>query len=137
MLNCALIKMKRYSDEYGNLTPIESGIDVPFQIKRIYYIYGVDPQVTRGFHSHKQLHQLLLCVNGTVKIRLKNPNEEEIVTLNDPSVGLYIGPNIWREMFEFSPQSVLLVLASDHYNVSDYERNFTDYSNNAKQYFSN
>ncbi len=135
MYNAGLYKLKDLSDEYGHLTPIESQIDVPFEIKRVYYITKVMPDVTRGFHSHRKLHQVLICLNGSIKIRLKNPLEEETIELDAPSVGLYIGPNVWREMFDFSPGSVLLVLASDHYDEADYVRNFDNYMDEAKKLY--
>ena len=116
MINTGMLKFKNIDDKYGHLTPIESRNDIPFEIKRVYYITKVEAGVTRGFHSHRKLHQVLVCLNGTVKIRLKNPDEEEVVELNDPSKGLYIGPYIWREMFDFSEGSVLLVLASEFYD---------------------
>lgn len=135
MFNCGLIKLKKFEDKYGDLTPIEGTVDVPFEIKRIYYITRVQEGVTRGFHSHRKLHQLLVCLNGTVKIRIKNPNEEEVIELNDSSIGLYIGPMIWREMFDFSEGAVLLVLASDYYDENDYIRNYDFYLNEANKRF--
>ncbi|AKN31949.1 dTDP-6-deoxy-3,4-keto-hexulose isomerase [Clostridium carboxidivorans P7] len=127
MYNCSLIKFKDIADKYGHLTPIESKIDIPFEIKRIYYIKGVEQGVKRGFHSHRKLHQVLICLNSSVKIRTKNPNEEAVTELNDPSVGLYIGPYVWREMFDFTEGSVLLVLASEYYSEDDYIRNYDFY----------
>jgi len=135
MFNTGFIKFMDYNDQYGHLTPIEAQKDVPFEIKRVYYISKVNPDVTRGYHSHKKLHQVLICLNGSVKIRLKNPNEEVVYELNDQSVGLYIGPMIWREMFDFSEGSVLLVLASDHYDEEDYIRNYDFYLKDAKLLF--
>jgi dTDP-4-dehydrorhamnose 3,5-epimerase-like enzyme len=135
MYNCGLMKFKKINDKYGNLTPIEAGKDMPFQIKRVYYIYNVDKEVTRGYHSHKNLHQILICLNGSVKIRVKTPSEEKVIELNDPSVGLYIGPLIWREMFDFTEGSVLLVLASEHYDESDYIRNYDFYIQEASKLF--
>lgn len=127
MYNCSLIKFKDIADKYGRLTPIESKTDIPFEIKRIYYITKVEAGITRGFHSHRKLHQVLICLNGSVKIKTNNPNEEEITELNDPSFGLYIGPYIWREMFDFTEGSVLLVLASEYYDEDDYIRNYDFY----------
>lgn len=127
MYNCSLIKFKDITDKYGHLTPIESRIDIPFEMKRVYYITRVEQQITRGFHSHRKLHQVLICLNGSVKIRTKNPNEEEITELNNPSVGLYIGPSVWREMFDFTEGSVLLVIASEYYDEDDYIRNYDFY----------
>lgn len=135
MYNCAKIKFKKFLDKYGALTPIEAKNDIPFEIKRVYYITKVEENVTRGFHSHKKLHQVLLCLNGSVKIRVKNSQEEEIVELNDSSVGLYIGPMIWREMFDFSEGAVLLVLASEYYDESDYIRNYDFYLDEANKFF--
>ncbi|MCQ1528606.1 sugar 3,4-ketoisomerase [Lutispora saccharofermentans] len=135
MLNCALIKFKEVRDKYGYLTPIEEKIDIPFEIKRVYYISKVEQGVTRGFHSHRKLHQVLICLNGSVKIRLKNPDGEEVIELNEPSLGLYIGPYIWREMFDFTEGSVLLVLASEYYDEDDYIRNYDYYLEEAKKRF--
>jgi dTDP-4-dehydrorhamnose 3,5-epimerase-like enzyme len=135
MFNSGLFKFKDIIDESGHLTPIEASIDIPFEIKRVYYLTRVKPGVTRGFHSHRKLHQMLICLNGSVKIRLKNPDEENIYELSDSSVGLYIGPNVWREMFDFSEGSVLLVLASDHYDESDYIRKYDDYAEEVKRLY--
>ena len=135
MYNTALIRLKDKKDKYGHLTPIESKVDIPFEIKRVYYITGVKEGVTRGFHSHRKLHQVLICLNGSVKIRLKSPNEEEVIELNDCSVGLYIGPYVWREMFDFTEGSVLLVLASEYYDEIDYIRDYDVYlEETIKQY---
>lgn len=131
MYNCSLLKFKDIADKYGCLTPIEGKIDIPFDIKRVYYITGVTEGMTRGFHSHRKLHQVLICLNGSVKIKTKNPYEEEIIELNNPSVGLYIGPYVWREMFDFSEGSVLLVLASENYDEEDYIRNYDFYLDEA------
>lgn len=135
MYNCCFIKFKKISDKYGNLVPIESSIDIPFEIKRVYYIFDVNKEVKRGYHSHKKLHQLLICLNGSVKIKIKNPYEEKIYELNEPSEGLYIGPNVWREMFDFSENSILLVLASDYYDESDYIRNYDFYLESVKNIY--
>lgn len=133
MYNTALIKFKDIQDKYGHLTPIEGNLDIPFSIRRVYYITDVEQGVTRGFHSHRKLHQVLICLNGSVKIRIKNPSEEEIVELNNPSIGLYIGPYVWREMFDFSEGSVLLVLASEYYDENDYIRNYDFYLEEAEK----
>lgn len=135
MYNCGLMKMKCFKDKYGSLVPIEANKDIPFEIKRIYYISNVKENVTRGFHSHRKLHQLLICVNGSVKIRVKNPKEEEIYELNNSSEGLYIGTMIWREMYDFSEDAVLLVLASEVYDENDYIRNYDFYLNEANNLF--
>lgn len=133
--NTSMINMPKYSDEYGSLVPIEALQNVPFPINRVYYIFEVEKEVRRGFHSHRHLHQALICVHGSVKILTKTPFEEEIITLNSPTKALYIGPMVWREMYDFSEDAVLLVLASEHYEVEDYIRNYEQYEKEAKSYF--
>ena len=134
--NCHYIEFKRIGGQIGHLTAIEGGRDIPFEVRRIYYITGVPGDVTRGFHSHRQLEQVLLCLNGSVKIRVKTPAEEEIVPLSENSTGLYIGHMVWREMFDFSPGAVLMVLASEHYTEADYIRDYDRYLEEAVPYFS-
>lgn len=127
MKNVKTIRFKVNDDKWGRLVPIEGNDTVPFDIKRVYYIYDVNEEKRRGFHSHKKLEQVLICVHGTVKILVKTPKEEKVVVLNNPNKGLYIGNNIWREMFDWEDEAVLLVLASEHYDESDYIRNYDDY----------
>lgn len=135
MLNSGIMKFKRVGGKYGNLVPIEGCRDIPFDIKRIYYITDVESDISRGFHSHRRLHQVLLCLNGEVKIKLKTPFEEEVIQLKNDSRGLYIGPMIWREMYDFSENAVLLVLASDNYSEDDYIRNYDFYLDEANKLF--
>ncbi|AFA48872.1 sugar 3,4-ketoisomerase [Acetobacterium woodii] len=133
MYNVALVKFKKFTDKYGHLTPVEGKIDIPFEIKRIYYISNVQEGVARGFHSHRKLHQVLICLNGAVKIKVKNPHEEEVIQLSESSVGLYIGPYVWREIFDFTEGSVLLALASEYYDEDDYIRNYDFYLEEAQK----
>ncbi len=135
LTNCCMIPFKRISGSLGSLTAIEGNQDVPFDIKRIYYITGVPGDVTRGFHSHRKLEQVLLCLNGSVKIRVKTPFDEEVVALNEDSCGLYISHMVWREMFDFTPGAVLMVMASAHYTEDDYIRDYEAYLNEAVPYF--
>lgn len=131
MYNSGLFKFRKISSptnpDLGNLTPIEVPGDIPFEVKRMYYIYGVGQSEVRGNHSHKKLHQVLICLNGSIDVRLENFFGEEKYTLNDPSVGLYVGPDNWREMSNFSKDSVLLVLASAPYDESDYIRDYDEF----------
>ena len=115
------------SDNRGKLVAIEQIKDIPFQIKRIYYIYGTKKDTIRGCHAHKSLEQMLICINGSCKILLDNGINKEVIVLNKKNMGLYSGPNTWREMFDFSNDSVLLVLASDYYSEEDYIRNYKDF----------
>ena len=141
MKNVKMISFRDITDVHnqlrpmGHLTPIESGMDLPFEIKRIYYLTRVPENTTRGFHSHSRLEQVLLCLNGSVDITVSTPYEKEVIRLDDPAKGLYFGPMIWREMSNFSAGSVLLVLASDHYSEAEYIRDKEDYLARAKEYF--
>ena len=120
-------KYNFHLDKYGKLISLEANREIPFDIKRVYYIYEVEKGVRRGFHSHKELEQVLVCVHGSVKILLKTPAEEKIVVLDNPSKGLYVGTDIWREMYDFEDDAVLMVLASDYYDEGDYIRKYDDY----------
>ncbi len=135
MKNIKMLDFKDFTDKYGHLTPLEAEGDIPFVINRVYYISKVDSNVRRGFHSHVDLEQVLICVSGSVKILVKTPYEEKIVELDNQTKGLYIGPMIWREMYDFSEHAVLLVLASKHYDVDDYIRDYSKYEVLAKDYF--
>lgn len=135
MKNVYAVDLKANISNYGNLVPLETNHTVPFSVKRVYYIYGVPNEMKRGFHAHIGLHQMLICVHGSVKILTKTPFEEEIITLDSPTTGLYIGPMIWREMFDFTEDAVLLVLASEHYNEADYIRDYAKFAVMAKEYF--
>ena len=135
MINTGMIEFGSHSGAYGSLVALESLKGIPFDIKRVYYIYGVGQEIRRGFHSHNDLQQVLICVNGSVKIQVKTPFEEEVVTLDSPDKGLYIGPMMWREMFDWQDNAVLLVLASKYYDEADYIREYSDYEMQAKEYF--
>lgn len=130
-----IILFETFTDELGSLTPIEYPKQIPFPIKRVYYIYNVNNQAIRGHHSHKKLRQILIAVNGSIKIKIqKGEEKEEIIQLNDPSYGLYVGPMVWREMFDFSNKAVLLVLASQIYDEKDYIRDYNEYIRLYKKY---
>lgn len=135
LTNCHMIQLKRIGGDLGALTALEGAREVPFDIKRVYYITDVPENVTRGFHSHRKLEQVLLCLHGSVKIRVKTPLEEEVIPLKEDSEGLYIGHMVWREMFDFTPGAVLMVLASEHYTEDDYIRDYEKYMNEAVPYF--
>lgn len=111
----------------GALSFIESDRDIPFQIKRVYYLYDIVPEAHRGFHAHRDLQQYLICVHGRCTILLDDGKEKREVFLNDPNEGLYVGPSMWREMYDFSEGAVLLVLASDYYDEMDYIRDYNEF----------
>lgn len=108
----------------GSLTFLEGERDIPFAIRRVFYIYNLEDGAHRGFHAHKTLHECLICVSGSCEVLLDNGAQRATVSLNDPSEGLCVGPDVWREMYAFSPGAVLLVLASDYYDEADYIRDY-------------
>ena len=116
-----------HGDDRGQLVAVETLKDIPFEVKRVYYIYDTQPGVRRGFHAHRELEQVLICVHGSCKIHLDNGTDTAEVLLDKPSEGLYISNDMWREMYDFSHGAVLLVLASEYYNERDYIRNYQDF----------
>jgi hypothetical protein len=117
-------------DERGQLIAIESGVHIPFDIKRVFYIYGTQPNVPRGQHSHYKTKQYLIAVNGSCKVTLDNGQSKATYELNQPNVGLFQEAMVWGTMHDFSTDCVLLVLADQRYNEADYIRNYDDF----KQY---
>jgi len=118
---------QQHGDDRGQLVSLEELKDIPFEIKRVYYMYDTREEIKRGFHAHKSLEQIMICIHGTCKILLDNGTEKKIVYLEKPYEGLYVANNIWREMYDFSPDSVLMVLASDLYREEDYIRDYNDF----------
>ncbi|MCI9541581.1 MAG: WxcM-like domain-containing protein [Lachnospiraceae bacterium] len=116
-----------HGDNRGQLVALEELKDIPFQIKRVYYMYDTAKGVHRGFHAHKSLEQILICIHGTCKILLDNGVEKKIVPLEKPYEGLYIANDMWREMYDFSPDAVLMVLASQVYDENDYIRDYNEF----------
>lgn len=115
-------------DERGALVALEGTKTVPFDIKRVYYIFGTQPSVARGFHAHKQLQQVAVCITGKCRMLLDDGHTREEVWLDSPNKGLIINKMIWREMHDFSADCVLLVLASEHYDESDYIRSYAAFA---------
>lgn len=114
-------------DERGKLVVAEGEIDIPFAIQRVFYIYGSDDTVVRGQHANRNSEFVLINVAGSSKVKITDGENQEIVTLSRPMEGLYIPKMVWKEMYEFSPDSVLLVLASTHYDGSEYIRDYEEY----------
>lgn len=118
---------QQHGDERGQLVALEEFKDIPFEIKRVYYMYDTGQGVRRGFHAHKSLEQILICIHGSCKILLDNGQEKKVVPLECPYEGLYVSNAMWREMYDFSPDAVLMVLASDYYKEEDYIRSYDDF----------
>lgn len=120
-----IIEFGEYGDERGNLVVAEgSGKDIPFEIKRVFYMYGSDDTVIRGQHANRKTEFVLINVSGTSKVKVDNGFETDIIELNKPRMGLYIPTMMWKDMYDFSEDSVLLVLASEHYDGSEYIRDY-------------
>ncbi len=122
-----IINFDTKGDERGSLISLEENKNVPFDIKRVYYIFNTVEGIRRGFHAHKKLKQVLVCVAGSCKILLDDGKSKEEVSLDNPNKGLLIESMIWREMFDFSPGCVLMVLANEVYDESDYFRDYQQF----------
>lgn len=118
---------QQHGDDRGMLVALEEFKDIPFEIKRVYYMYDTKEGVHRGFHAHKNLQQILICIHGSCKVLLDNGSEKKIVSLEKPYEGLYVSNNMWREMYDFSPDAVLMVLASEIYKEKDYIREYDSF----------
>ena len=124
---CPVLQFSDLGDERGKLVVIEGGQSIPFDIKRIFYIYESDATVVRGQHANRNSEFVLVNVAGQSKVRITDGTEEFVVELNKPMMGVYIPQMIWKDMYDFSPDSVLLVLASTHYDAQEYIRDYNDY----------
>jgi dTDP-4-dehydrorhamnose 3,5-epimerase-like enzyme len=129
------IDFQSLGDERGSLVAVEIGMEkaVPFDIKRVYYIYHTAGGVSRGYHAHKKLKQVAICLAGKCRMVLDDGNSREEVWLDSPTKGLVIEDMVWREMHDFSQDCVLLVLASEHYDESDYIRSYEDFIKQVNQ----
>lgn len=127
VLDCHIIELPKIADPRGNLTFIEGGRHVPFEIKRVFYLYDVPTGEDRGAHAHKELHQFLVCLAGSFDVSIDDGISRQTVHLNRPWKGLHIPPMIWASEVNFDPGSVCLVLASAPYLESDYYRDYDQY----------
>jgi dTDP-4-dehydrorhamnose 3,5-epimerase-like enzyme len=122
-----IINLRKMSDPKGNLTPIEGGADIPFEIRRVYYTYDIPGGETRGGHAHVALHEFIIAVSGSFDVVLDDGQDRASFFLNRSYYGLYVPPMVWRELGNFSSGSVCLVLASDRYDQADYMRDYDDF----------
>lgn len=133
MYNINKVKMLEFSekgDERGRLVIIEGGQDIPFDIKRAFYIYGTDQNVVRGQHANRRTEFVLINVSGTSKVKVKDGRGNEVIfCLNRPHTGVYLPAMVWKDMYDFSEDSVLLVLASEHYDAKEYIRDYSTFAN--------
>lgn len=121
------INFSPLGDERGSLVALESGKTVPFEIKRVYYIFGTQPDIARGFHAHKKLKQVAVCVAGKCRMILDDGKKRDAAWLDSPHKGIVINEMVWHEMHNFTSDCVLLVLASEHYDEEDYIRLYSDF----------
>ena len=122
-----LVSFNEHSDDRGNLVALEVEQEIPFEVKRIYYIYGANNDCVRGKHAHKVLNQLIVCISGSVSFLLDNGKEKETIILNKPNTAIYIYSLVWREFSNFSKDCVIVVFASEHYDKSDYILDYNDF----------
>lgn len=128
VFDCSIIKLdKHHSDRKGNLSVVENGITLPFDVKRVYYIYDVPGGESRGAHAHKELSQLIVAASGSFCVTLDDGRAKQTFFLNRPYQGLYVKPGIWRDLTDFSSGAVCMVLASEKYCEEDYIRDYNEY----------
>lgn len=126
--DCTVIELDRHhSDRKGNISVVENGRDVPFNVKRAYYLYDVPGGESRGGHAHKELRQLIIAASGSFTVTLDDGHVKRTFTLNRPYQGLYVVPGIWRTLDDFSSGAVCMVLASERYDEADYIRDYQEF----------
>jgi len=125
--DCSIIQLPKIHNRAGNITIVEPFKNLPFDVKRIYYLYDIPSGAERGGHAHKELYQLVVAASGSFNVMLDDGVNKKIVTLNRPDFGLLVVPGIWRELLQFSSGSVCLVIASNQYDNDDYVRDYLDY----------
>lgn len=134
VFDCTMVELDRHhSDRKGNLTVVENGITLPFDVKRVYYLYDVPGGESRGAHAHKELEQLIIAASGSFRVTLDDGKMKRTFFLNRPYQGLYVKPGMWRDLEDFSSGAVCMVLASEVYQAEDYIRvyqEFLDFRNN-------
>ena len=124
--DCKIIDIRKFSDNRGYLSVIEGGIDIPFEIKRIYYLYMV-PEAARGAHAHKELQQLMVATSGSVSVTLDDGRDKKTFVLDKPWKGLLVVPGLWRDLDNFAGGTVCMVLASEKYESEDYIRDYNEF----------
>ncbi len=128
-----VLEFKEYGDERGNLVVAEGEKDIPFEIKRVFYMYGSDPGIIRGRHANRNSQFVLINVAGTSRVRLDDGFTTKVVELDKPRMGLYIAPMVWKDMYDFSPDSVLLCLSDANYDDSEYIRNYDEFTKEVRK----
>lgn len=125
--DCVILPLRKIHNRLGNITIMEGNVNVPFDIRRVYYLYDIPGGEARGGHAHKELYQLIIAASGSFDVLLDDGQNKKVVTLNRPDYGLLVVPGIWRELMEFSSGAITLVLASHIYDNYDYIRSYPDF----------
>ena len=124
--DCKMVDIRKFSDDRGYLSVVEGELDIPFAIKRIYYLYMV-PEAARGAHAHRQLQQLMIATSGSVHVTMDDGKNKKTFVLDKPWKGLLVAPGLWRTLDNFSGGAVCMVLASEHYEIDDYIRDYQEF----------
>lgn len=128
VFDCSIVELdKHHSDRKGNLTVVENGVTLPFDVKRVYYLYDIPGGESRGSHAHKELEQLIVAASGSFKVTLDDGKVKRTFFLNRPYQGLYVKPGMWRDLEDFSSGAVCMVLASEVYQAEDYIRDYDEF----------
>lgn len=127
VFDCSLLHLPKIQNRAGNITPVENQIEVPFEIKRIFYLYDIPGGESRGAHAHKECHQFLIAASGAFEVLLDDGRTKRQVQLNRPYIGLHIQPGIWASELNFSSGAICLVLASNEYSPEDYIRDYEEF----------
>ncbi len=128
-----VLSFPEHGDERGQLIVVEGGMNIPFEIKRVFYMCDSDDTVVRGQHANRKTEFVIINVKGTAKIKVDTGEKQEIINLNKPQIGLYLSRMVWKDMYDFSPDSVLLVLASEHYDATEYIRDYETFCKEVKE----
>jgi hypothetical protein len=134
VFDCVILPLNKIHNRAGNITIVEGAKNIPFEIKRVYYLYDIPGGESRGGHAHKDLHQLIVAASGSFDVLLDDGKNKKVVTLNRPDYGLMVVPGIWRELMEFSSGAICLVLASHLYDESDYLRDYQEFKQSKVNY---
>jgi hypothetical protein len=127
--DCSIFELPKIKNRAGNITPVHNNIEIPFAVKRVFYLYDIPGGESRGAHAHKECHQFLIAASGSFEVLLDDGKTKRIAQLNRPYIGLHIPSGIWASEINFSSGAICLVLASHLYNGNDYIRNYEDYLN--------
>jgi dTDP-4-dehydrorhamnose 3,5-epimerase-like enzyme len=133
VFDCSLIELPRIQNRAGNITPIENNVEIPFEAKRIFYLYDIPGGISRGAHAHKQCHQFLIAASGSFEVQLDDGKVKKTAMLNQPYRGLHIPPGIWASEINFSSGAICLVIASHEYEPNDYIRDYDSFLEYAKK----